>query len=636
MNSQASSSFSVRTSLPYVCWCVFSCLILSVSPAHTQEAAKPKRPKLAEADLKVDRENIPGPETPDFFGASVKTQVITLQQAIEWALTNNLDVRVQNSELNIRNAEIRFEAGVFDPVFSVSASRERIKTPDNQNKIETTDDIFRIRQIEADVAAVNAQITSDNLNRQRNAEIANVIQGALGLPLTNFNVTPTPLVEVPDLSAQRVVIFDQETDRAEASLSGRTPIGTRFAFSARTIKSNSSFVGNDQEVFPDYYSAISIEARQPLLKGFGPDANLAGYRIAKKNRDRQLFIWQHRIEEILGRVVARYYEMMYNRARLKNSGDAILAALELIARNKRWQEMGFLSPFEVQQAKVSLAVEQKDLFDVKNAFVEGQTAMKRLVLPEMDATNSYVYLPAQVSSLPVPKIDRTELMRAAIANRLDYKAALADAEAQDIRMKFFKNQAWPQLDLVGSYGWNGLDESYSASFDRLGSDYAPEWRVGIQGSIPLGNVQARAQLSAEKARKEKILLEVKQLELEISNSVELAISLIETGVQRLQTARESTKASEEAVRIGFGQLEEGLISNSDLIEQQSKLYESRDTELQAQASLNGSIVELWFATGAVMNNLGVEIAGEQKKKNQDNALKPVVIRRAAPAKQEGR
>jgi len=631
----AFTHLSDRRILILVCWCLALIAILSLSAQAQETVVKPKKPRFSESDLGIDRKKIPGPETPNFFGESVQTQVITLQQAVEWALSNNLDVKVQNSDLNIRNAEIRFEAGVFDPVFSISASREKIKTPDNQNKIETTDDIFRIRQIEADVAAVNAQITSDNLNRQRNAEIANVIQGALGLPLTNFDVTPTPLVGVPDLSAQRLVIFDQETDRAEMSLSARSPLGTRVAFSARSVKSRSTFEGNQNEVLPDYFAGISIEARQPLLKGFGTDANLAGYRIAKKNRDAQLFAWQHRIEEILGRVVSRYYDMMADRSRLKNRGDAILAAMELVARNKRWQEMGFFSPFEVQEAKVQLSREQESLLIVKNNFVEGQIAMKRLVLSEMNVVNSFVYLPTQTSSLPVPKIDRSEFMREAVANRLDYKAVLADAEAQEIRMKFFKNQAWPQLDLVGSYGWNGLDGSYSSSFDRVGSGYAPEWRVGIQGSIPLGNVQARAQISAERARKEKALLQVKQKELDISNSVDLAISLIETGQQRLQTARETTRAAEEAVRIGYGQLEEGLISNSDLINQQTRLYESRDGELQAQAALNSGIVELWFSTGTVMNKLGVGIVGEQKKKNHDNALKPVVIRHP-PVKTEGR
>ena len=52
-------------------------------------------------------------------------------------------------------------------------------------------------------------------------------------------------------------------------------------------------------------------------------------------------------------------------------------------------------------------------------------------------------------------------------------------------------------------------------------------------------------------------------------------------------------------------MEAGQLSNFELIQQQTRLYEVRSIELQYQAALNKAITELWLATGTVLDNLGV-------------------------------
>jgi len=91
-------------------------------------------------------------------------------------------------------------------------------------------------------------------------------------------------------------------------------------------------------------------------------------------------------------------------------------------------------------------------------------------------------------------------------------------------------------------------------------------------------------------------------------------------------------SDEEAVRIAYRRLEEGQISSFDLIEQQRKLYDARSRELAARADLNKAIVNIWQATGTVLENTGVTIS----KKNQRHALPEASKLGGFPASRRGK
>jgi len=96
---------------------------------------------------------------------------------------------------------------------------------------------------------------------------------------------------------------------------------------------------------------------------------------------------------------------------------------------------------------------------------------------------------------------------------------------------------------------------------------------------------------------------------------------VETNRQRVDTARKTRELNEEAVRIAYRRLEEGQISSFDLIEQQRKLYDARSRELAARADLNKAIVNIWQATGTVLENTGVSIAKPAHRKDFPEASK---------------
>jgi outer membrane protein TolC len=524
-----------------------------------------------------------------FIGRDGQLETITLQDALGRAFEHNLDARFDKVDIKIEQARVRFAAGVFDPVFSASATRASTQRPSYTADITQADSLLQVDQLTAidrNTLAVQAQTQA--------------IQRATGQPVTEF-----PPITHGNLG--RVVVFDQDSDRFEAGIQARTPLGTRFAISAREAKTRSTFDGDTRTIIPFYTAFGGIEVRQPLLKDFGPDANLADLRAGRIQTRVAELNWEKRVSDTAQQVMSVYFDLIFGLADLAVKQDAIAADEKLVTQNQRRLELGFMSPIDVQQARAAVSQDHESLLLSKNAYMERQFLLKRLILDEYKAGAPQIFVPVAVPDLPFPRIDRTAFLSTAFEKRLDYRAAITQAEVQNVRLKFAKNQLWPQLDVVGSYGYNGLAFDYSTAREKAYHTQAPEWTLGFQISVPFGNVQSRAQVAAIRGYQEQALIKIKQLEQTVTVDVDTVISRMETLKQRLETARQTTSLNEEAVRIAYRRLEEGQISSFDVIEQQRKLYDAKSRELSARAELNKTITLLWVATGTVLDETGVKI-----------------------------
>jgi outer membrane protein TolC len=523
-----------------------------------------------------------------FFGPGRRIEILTLDEAIAAALTNNLEVQYDRINVEVERARKDLAMGVFDPTLVLGASRESTQRPDNTANLTSTEGVNQIEQIRA---------------IQENTR---ALQIATGQPVTPF---------FESAAGGEVVVFDSDLDRYQAGLQGRTPWGMRYSFSASQSKLRSTYDGDTRSIFPQYSAFGGFEIQQPLLRGFGPAANLVEVRMARVNQRVAELLWRKRISDTVQGVLVTYGEMAYALENIRVKEDSVAANRRLLAQNERRMELGFMSPIDVQQAKVAVSTDEEALISAKALFLERQYLLRRLISKEVDPDDGRVLLPRSAPAVAIPVLDRGANMRTAYQKRLDYRAAVTEAEAQDIRLRYAKNQLWPQLDLIGSYGYNGLADNYRSARQAAYHSQAPQWSFGIQLSIPLGNNQAEAQLRAVQGFKEQSLLKIKQTELSVSVDVDTVISRIETNRQRVDTARQSRLLADEAVRISNRRLEEGLISSFDVIEQTRKLYDAKSREISALSELQTSVTQLWLATGTVLDRTGISFK-EQKSSAQ--------------------
>jgi outer membrane protein len=527
----------------------------------------------------------------EFPGSNVTT--LSLGEAIQMALRNNLEVEFDKVGVGVEQSRTKLATAAFDPIFRLELSRESIQRPDITSNLTSAESLLQ----QAQILAIEANT--------RAIELAN------GLPLTPFSTFPEG----------RVVVFDQDTDRFESSLGIRTPLGTQFAFIAREAKIRTTFDGDRRTITPFYTAFGGIEVRQPLLKDFGPTANLFEVRTSRVNERVAALTWEKTLSDGIGQVISTYIDMMFAESDMRTKQEAIAADTKLAQQNQRRLELGFMSPIDVQQARAQISLDQEQLIQTKNLFMERQLALRRLITKEGAQGPPEVFMPVKMPALAAPESKRDNLLVTAFRKRPDYNAAVTDSEKHDLRLRYAKNQRWPSLDLVGTYGYNGLAGHWESARDAAQSSQAPQWSFGVQLSVPLGGIQGRAQIDIVQGQRQQAILRIKQSELAVTVDVDTALSRIEMSRQRLETARNTRELNEEAVRIAYRRLEEGQLSSFDLIEQQRKLYDAKSRELAARAELDRAIVGLWSATGTVLDNTGVTIVKPNRRGELPTASK---------------
>ncbi|HEV7402380.1 MAG TPA: TolC family protein, partial [Chthoniobacteraceae bacterium] len=465
---------------------------------------------------------------------------ITLQDAIEMALTNNLEVRFEKVGIASARAQVRLAQGAFDPSFFITGQYQRNQRAQDINNPSTTQAVNSQNQLIQQINNANLQLSSEavNLNNQQ-VQSAIVQQLQLATQLSDVNkqrvaqglppVTLPGLANVQPITPEQnaistpilndIIVFDQKSLQFQTGFQGRTAIGTRYSLQATVAENRNTFEGDLNPVRNLYETFVGVSVQQPLLKNFGKDANLLDLRSAQINAKVQTYTWKQNIATTVQGVMAAYYDMLYALNDINVRQAAMAADNSLVQLYQRRVELGFNSPFDIRQAEAAVSADREQLLASKFNFLDRQFTLKRLISARsgMDAR---IYVPADAPNLNVATLQRSPLLSAAYKSRWDYQATLLGADLQNVRLKFAKNQLLPQLDLIASYGLNGLGRSYDQSFDAAGSFNTPSYSIGFQFVVPIGNRQPRGQYDAIAAQKEQALLKVKRSELEIETDVE--------------------------------------------------------------------------------------------------------------------
>jgi outer membrane protein TolC len=257
---------------------------------------------------------------------------------------------------------------------------------------------------------------------------------------------------------------------------------------------------------------------------------------------------------------------------------------------------------------------------------------------------SEAIVPVDPVALTVPQIALQDAMQMAMENRPELQQANVVREINQIDQKYFKDQTKPAVDLVGTYGMNGLAGSVSTAGvnpftasslvvrDRVnqlselaGLDPLPiippqtfspdllggfgqsvenllgnrfnNFRVGVQISLPFRNRTAEAQLGRSLVEGERIATQREQLEQSIQVEVRNALQSMRSAEARLRAAISTRTANEQQLASEQRKLDAGQSTTFLVLERQTDLTEARGLELKAQTDLNKAIADLQRATG---------------------------------------
>jgi outer membrane protein TolC len=396
-----------------------------------------------------------------------------------------------------------------------------------------------------------------------------------------------------------------ETDTRFANLGMQTRFreGTAagFRFNNQRNETNSRF----QTLNPNFTSNLVVNLTQPILRGSGARAAAANLAIARNGVRQSGHRLARQVQEIVATVEKQYWDLVFARRDRDVKRFALQAAEELLEYNRERQRVGLGSDVQIVEAQATEAARAEDLEIGGRLVADAQEVLRRLTAGSGPGEAEVVPLD-EPAALPAP-VPLEAALVTAHARRPDYRDALLELASKKIRARFLANQRLPRLDLVSTYGYNGLANTYADALDQVTRGDFPSYTIGFQVELNLENRAARGAHRQGIVEKRQAVLAVKALEDQIDEEVARAVRAVETDLRRVDVSRRGQELSARQLAAAEARYREGLIANFDLLRFQQDLASARSRALRAVVDVLKSRIDLDVATGTLLDGRGIVV-----------------------------
>jgi outer membrane protein len=477
---------------------------------------------------------------------------MSLQDCVAAALTNNFDVRVQQFNPQIAQLNLQSAYGGYDPAFTFGGTHSY----DNQGAYVTQ----------------GGQLVAQTINKENNFYSA--INGSTpwGMAYTlggNGLNTPANLMQTH---------------------THKVALGTNF--------------------FGDSSSGgVGINISQPLLKNFWIDNNRLQISVAKT----QLKISEQGLRgQLITTVTAvenAYYELVYARENVKVQQEALTLAQTQLDQDKQRVQVGSLAPLDVQQDEAQVAQSRANLIAAQYTLENDQNTLKNLLTDSYTKWHDTDIAPTEELAARRQFLDVQDSWSKGMVDRPDLQQSKLNLEQQGIQIKYYRNQLFPEVDLLGSYGFNGSGNEYDDSSTEIRDGSRPFYSYGGQITIPLSNTKARNQYKAGKATEKQLLLQLKQLEQNIMVQIDNAVKQAESAWESVDATKQARVYAEAALDAEQKKYAVGKSTTFTVLQLQNNLTAARSQEIRALANYNEALAGLAAAEGTTLqrHNLDLEI-----------------------------
>ncbi|MES2309488.1 MAG: TolC family protein [Verrucomicrobiota bacterium] len=376
-------------------------------------------------------------------------------------------------------------------------------------------------------------------------------------------------------------------------LSQKTPFGTVLGLS-NTLDNSSSNLGNYHDSYSSFWGASFT---QPLLKNFGTDNNLFNIRSAQLDVNISDASFQNTIDQTVTDVANAFFELRFAREDLQSKRLFLQYAEQLLIENKTRLEIGTMTKLDVSQANFEVATRTEEIIQAEREIKTRENDLKLLITDQFQdwLNKTIIPNPDPVFETTPPTISKA--FNNALTNRPDLLQIKKSAEQKNLILQYQKNQEWPQLDLYGSYGFNGLDNTVSSSFRDVSEFNKDEWTIGLSLKIPFQNRLARGVRQQAQLQQQQTLIQVKQKEQTIMSEVDNALGQVLTNQKRVESTESGRAYAEETLEAEREKYSAGASTTFTVLRLQRDASDAQSKEIRAKIDLEKSLAELHRVQG---------------------------------------
>lgn len=447
---------------------------------------------------------------------------------------------------------------------------------------------------EIKIARIEPKIKADDVRIARSA-----FEPTLKADYLLHDVTEeSPSVFYPGDQKSRDMTFN-------AGIAGKVVTGTQYRFDFLNDRQRNN--SDIQTMNPFFTSEPLITITQPLLRGFGITVNRADIIIARNNTRQSEEAFKAAAMDAISQAKNGYYNYAYAIEAYGIAERFLQSARELFEINKARYAKGLASSVDLLEAEAAVAEREKLLLDAEYGLKTSEDKLKFVtnLVDDPEVWNATIEL-IEKPAFSVRPVDLVQSIMDAFEYRPEYRAKKLEAKNKDINIVVKKNALFPTLDVVGSFGLNGLGDQYGRALQSIHWKYQ-DWSVGGTLNVPWG-MGDRARYDQSKLEKARVILEIERMEeriiLDVRDRVrEVDIQFRQENASRVARDKEAENYAAQKERLAAGQ-----VSTHDMLDYQYKYSKAELDHSQAIINYNTALVDLDKEVGLtlVRNNVKLE------------------------------
>ncbi|MGE3403902.1 MAG: TolC family protein [Vicinamibacterales bacterium] len=447
----------------------------------------------------------------------------------------------------------------------------------------------------------------------------------------------------------------QDVVTGSAGIRGLVP---RTGGSFQALFSSSRFATDNQFVTlnPQFPASFSVSFTQPLGRGLTIDATRRQIEIASRTETLSESELRQRAIEALTSVEQAYWNLAFAHRNLDVQRQALEQTRRQVESNRRQVALGLLADIDVVEAETQAAVFEQNLYAAQEVLTRAENSLKVLIAPDRTAPLwGREIIPATSLTPRAPEVELGASVAAALVNRPELDQLEASLEINQVEERFQRDQARPQVDLVGSYSLSGLAGSlvdrgpnlitagnavlqervdqlstqlglaplpppqvgpgiptgflggYGQSLRSLVEGAYPTARLDLRIGLPLGNRVASANVARTLVQRQQLRVQRDQLQAGIEAEVRNVMQAVRSAQARVTAAGVARASAQRQYESEQRRFDTGLSTVFLVLQRQTDAVAAQARELQAQADLANAIVTLRRATGQTLDIHNVRV-----------------------------
>jgi outer membrane protein TolC len=547
---------------------------------------------------------------------------LSLKDAIDLALENNLDLAIARYNLPIADTDVlRTQAGgTFRGV--------------NTGVVQGTQG-GGVGGYGAGAPGAGAGGTTSGAGGA-GAGASGLVQSTLGVgtPVSSYDpsLSVSGGIEHLTLPQSSNVLYDVpslqlNTTTVNALYTQAFSTGTTISFQFN----NSRQTTNSPEIFltPALNSYYRFTFQQQLLAGFGFGPNLRYLRIAKNNKKISDIAFKDQVIATVTQIENIYWDLVsaYEQARVNEQSLAF--ANQTLENARKQLQLESVPEMDVMKAEAEVSKQDQDLTVARTNLQLQESLMKNALTKSLDdpTLGEMPVVPTDRMQTADTGADVTEPILDLIAEGLRDRPELLETDVdlanRQLSRQAARNALLPTLSLVGFYGGSGLgglpnppgNSSVSAgtptdlagSWQNAFNNSSPDYYIGLNLSIPFRNRVAKADQYRSELEYRQAGLRKEQLKKQIRIEVRNAQYALEQSRARVDSARKARDLAERTFEITKKEQELGSGSSYQTMTAQRDLSMAELDLVNAMTTYQKARVELDRATGATLEHNGVLI-----------------------------